>query len=229
VFPLFGGFYFWWPKVTGRMLSERLGRWHFWLFFTGVNLTFFPMHLLGLEGMPRRIYTYLPETGWGPLNLVATIGAVTIALSVVLFLVNLVASLRVGAPAGDDPWEAPTLEWATSSPPAPYNFHLIPTVQSRSPLWKRPPDAPVVTGLRSDMREILVTTMLDAEPDSRMRMPEPTIWPLLAAIATGVTFIALIFTPWGLPLGAALITAAFVGWGWPRARDTRLQREERGG
>jgi cytochrome c oxidase subunit 1 len=230
VFPLFGAFYFWWPKVTGRMLSERLGRWHFWLFFTGVNLTFFPMHLLGLEGMPRRIYTYLPETGWGPLNLVATIGAVTIALSVVLFLVNLVASLRVGAPAGDDPWEAPTLEWATSSPPAPYNFHLIPTVQSRSPLWKRPPDAPVVTGLRSDMREILVTTMLDAEPDSRMRMPEPTIWPLLAAIATGVTFIALIFTPWGLPLGAALITAAFVGWGWPRARDTRLQqREERGG
>ena len=229
VFPLFGAFYFWWPKVTGRMLSERLGRWHFWLFFIGVNLTFFPMHVLGLEGMPRRIYTYLPETGWGPLNFVATIGAVTIAVSVVLFLVNLAWSLREGAPAGDHPWEAPTLEWATSSPPPPYNFHLIPTVQGRSPLWKRAADAPVVTGLRTDMRETLVTTMLDAEPDSRMRMPEPTIWPLLAAIATGVTFIALIFTPWGLPLGAVLITAAFVGWGWPTARETRLQeREERG-
>jgi cytochrome c oxidase subunit I+III len=230
VFPLFGAFYLWWPKVTGRMPSERLGQWHFWLFFVGVNLTFFPMHVLGLEGMPRRVYTYLPETGWGPLNFVATIGAVTIAVSVVLFLVNLVWSLREGAPAGDDPWEAPTLEWATSSPPPPYNFHLIPTVQSRSPLWRGPADVPVVTGLRTDMREVLVTTMLDAEPDSRMRMPEPTIWPLLAAIATGVTFIALIFTPWGLPLGAVLITGAFVGWGWPTARETKLQeREERGG
>ncbi|HEX6670111.1 MAG TPA: cytochrome c oxidase subunit I, partial [Gemmatimonadales bacterium] len=98
VFPLFGAFYYWWPKVTGRMLDERLGRWHFWLFFAGVNLTFFPMHQLGLDGMPRRVYTYLPETGWGPLNLVATIGALTIAVSVALFLVNLARSLRGGAP-----------------------------------------------------------------------------------------------------------------------------------
>jgi cytochrome c oxidase subunit I+III len=229
VFPLFGAFYFWWPKVAGRMLSERLGRWHFWLFFIGVNLTFFPMHQLGLAGMPRRIYTYLPETGWGPLNLVATIGAMTIAASVAVFLVNLGWSLFEGAPAGDDPWEAPTIEWATTSPPPPYNFHLIPTVQSRSPLWQRPADQPVVSGLRTDMREILVTTMLDAEPDSRMRLPEPSVWPLIAAIATGVTFIILIFTPWGLPLGTVLITGAFLGWGWPRGRDMRLQRsEERG-
>jgi cytochrome c oxidase subunit I+III len=229
VFPLFGAFYFWWPKVTGRMLSERLGRWHFWLFFIGVNLTFFPMHQLGLMGMPRRVYTYLPETGWGPLNLVATLGAMTIAASVVLLLVNLAWSLLEGAPAGEDPWEAPTLEWATASPPRPYNFHLIPTVQTRSPLWGRAADALVVSGLRTDMREILVTTMLDAEPDSRMRLPEPTVWPLIAAIATGVTFIVLIFTPWGLPLGAILLTGAFVGWGWPRSKDQRLQRsEERG-
>jgi len=226
VFPLFGAFYFWWPKVTGRMLSERLGRWHFWLFVIGVNLTFFPMHQLGLAGMPRRIYTYLPETGWGTLNLVATIGAMTIAASVAVFLVNLMWSLSEGAPAGDDPWEAPTLEWATTSPPPPYNFHLCPTVQGRSPLWQRPADQPVVSGLRTDMREILVTTMLDAEPDSRMRLPEPSVWPLIAAIATGVTFIVLIFTPWGLPLGAVLLTGAFVGWGWPRGKDQRLQRSE---
>ena len=228
VFPLFGGFYHWWPKVTGRMLDERLGWWHFGLFFVGVNLTFFPMHQLGLDGMPRRVYTYLPETGWGPLNLLATVGAVTIAVSVVVFLANLVRSLRSGDTTGDDPWEASTLEWATSSPPPPYNFHLIPTVQSRSPLWKRPPDAPVVTGLRTDMREILVTTMMDAEPDNRMRLPEPTIWPLLAALATGATFITLIFTPWGLPIGAVLITIAFIGWGWPKSKEHELQlREER--
>ena len=229
VFPLFGAFYFWWPKVTGRMPSERLGRWHFWLFFIGVNLTFFPMHLLGLDGMPRRVYTYLPETGWGPLNLLATIGAITIAASVVAFLVNLIWSLLEGARAGEDPWEAPTLEWATGSPPPSYNFHLLPTVRSPSPLWDRAADAPVVSGLRTDMREILVTTMLDAVPDSRMRLPEPTIWPLVAAIATGITFIVLIFTPWGLPLGAVLITGAFVGWGWPRSKDERLQRSEEGG
>ena len=229
VFPLFAAAYFWLPKATGRMLNERLGRWHFWLFFVGVNVTFFPMHQLGLDGMARRVYTYLPETGWGPLNLLATVGALTIAASVVVFVANLVLSLRRGAPAGDDPWHAPSLEWATSSPPPPYNFHLLPTVQSRTPLWKDA-DAPVVTGLRTDMREILVTTMLDAEPDSRMRLPEPTIWPLLAATATGVTFITLIFTPWGLPLGVVLITAAFIGWGWPTRREHQLQlREEREG
>jgi cytochrome c oxidase subunit I+III len=147
---------------------------------------------------------------------------------VLVFLVNLARSLRAGAPAGDDPWGAPTLEWATGSPPPPYNFHLIPTVQGRSPLWQRPAEARVVTGLRTDMREILVTTMLDAEPDSRMRLPEPTIWPLLAALATGVTFITLIFTPWGLPIGAVLISVAFIRWAWPTRREHELQvREER--
>ena len=230
VFPLFGAAYFWLPKATGHMLDERLGRWHFWLFFVGVNLTFFPMHQLGLDGMTRRVYTYLPETGWGTLNLVAGIGALTMAASVIVFLVNLARSRRHGAPAGDNPWDAPSLEWATSSPPPSYNFHLVPAVQSRTPLWKRAPDAPVVTGLRTDMREILVTTMLDAEPDSRMLLPEPTIWPLVAALATGVTFITLIFTPWGLPLGAVLITVAFTGWGWPSSREHELQlREEREG
>jgi cytochrome c oxidase subunit I+III len=223
VFPLFGALYYWFPKLTGRMLGERLGQWHFWLFFLGVNLTFFPMHFLGLEGMPRRVYTYLPETGWGPLNLLATVGAVTIAASVLVMAFNVVRSLRQGVMAGDDPWGAPTLEWATSSPPPPYNFHHLPTVHSRSPLWRRPAVALVVSGLRTDMREILVTTMLDAEPDSRMRLPDPTIWPLLAALATGVTFIVLIFTPWGLPIGAVLIVPAFVGWGWPSRKDHELQ------
>ena len=118
VFPLWAAFYYWFPKFTGRMLSERLGRWNFALFFIGMHLTFFPMHQLGLDGMPRRVYTYLAETGWGTLNLVATIGGVTIAVSVLVFLYNVAQSLANGEIASSDPWEtSSTLEWATTSPP----------------------------------------------------------------------------------------------------------------
>jgi cytochrome c oxidase subunit I+III len=224
VFPLFGAFYYWFPKVTGRMLSESLGRWNFWLFFVGVNLTFFPMHQLGLEGMPRRVYTYLPETGWGDLNLLASIGAVTIAISMLLFVVNVAISLRRGVPAGDDPWGGESLEWAASSPPRPYNFSHIPVVESRSPLWNEPGPLPVVTGLRTDVRDTLVTTLLDAEPDSKHRHPNPTIWPLLTALATTVLFVTLIFTPWGAVIGTPLLLLGLLGWGWPRGREKREQR-----
>ena len=117
VFPLLGGFYYWFPKFAGKMLSETLGRWVFWLFLIGFNLTFFPMHQLGLKGMPRRVYTYLPELGWGGLNLLATVGGVIIAVSMLLFIVDVVRSLRSAETAPDNPWEAGTLEWATSSPP----------------------------------------------------------------------------------------------------------------
>src|SRR5256714_10567602 len=106
VFPLIGAVYYWFPKITGRMLSERVGRWNFWLAFVGFNIAFFPMHILGLQGMPRRVYTYLPEMGWGALNLVATVGAVILFASFVLFLVNAIASARRGEPAGDNPWDA---------------------------------------------------------------------------------------------------------------------------
>jgi cytochrome c oxidase subunit I+III len=138
VFPLFAAFYYWFPKFTGRLLSERLGRWNFWLFFIGVNLTFFPMHQLGFEGMPRRVYTYLPESGWGDLNLLATAGAVVIALSMLLFVLNVAISLRRGAIAGDDPWGGESLEWATSSPPPAYNYTHIPGGESRTPQWGQP-------------------------------------------------------------------------------------------
>src|SRR3954453_22450209 len=122
VFPLFGAFYFWFPKWTGRLLNETLGAWNFWLFFIGFNLTFFPMHILGLHGMTRRIYTYVAETGWGNLNLLSTVGAGIIALSVVLFAANVIIALRQGALADANPWLAPTLEWAMASPPPAYNF-----------------------------------------------------------------------------------------------------------
>jgi cytochrome c oxidase subunit 1 len=224
VTPLFGAFYFWFPKITGRLLSESLGRWHFALFFLGVNLTFFPMHQLGLDGMTRRVYTYLADTGWGELNLLATIGAATIAFSVLLFLINVARSLASGERASDNPWDAETLDWGTTSPPPSYNFMHIPVVQGRSALWSRTPDSPVVIGLRTDMHEVLLTTVMDARPDARHRHPNPTIMPLMAGLATGVTFITLIFTPWGLPIGAALLIPAFTLWAWPDRRGYEQQK-----
>jgi len=137
VFGVFAGSYYWFPKITGRFLSERLGRWHFWLSFVGFNLTFLPQHWLGIQGMARRMWTYAADTGWGPLNLLSSIGAAILAVSVLVFAWNVVASLRAGALAGDDPWDAWTLEWATSSPPPHDNVESIPKVTSKRPLWDR--------------------------------------------------------------------------------------------
>lgn len=140
---LFGGTYFglsaaahyWFPKITGRLLDERLGQLHFWLTVIGFNLTFFPMHWLGLQGMPRRVYTYPDLPGWGLWNLLETVGAFILAASVLVFLWNVYVSLRRGALAGDNPWDAWTLEWATTSPPPAYNFATLPPIRSARPLW----------------------------------------------------------------------------------------------
>jgi cytochrome c oxidase subunit I+III len=212
VFPLFAAFYYWFPKITGRMLSERAGKWNFWLFFTGVNVTFFPMHFLGLMGMTRRIYTYLPETGWGSLNLLSTAGAALIAGSVLLFVVNVVLSVRKGQPAGADPWSANSLEWTTSSPPPIYNFMHLPVVHGRYPLWDQAGEPAIVTGLLPHKREVLFTSVMDAEPVARHLDPEPTIWPLIMAFAVAVTFVTGIFTPWGFVVGPALMFPALMGW-----------------
>jgi len=212
VFPLFGAFYYWFPKWTGRMLSERAGRWNFWLMFVGFNLVFFPMHELGLKGMTRRVYTYLPEMGWGDLNLLASIGAGILAVGVVVFIANVFWARRAGEVAGDDPWHSPTLEWATSSPPPDYNFVHLPTVQGGYALWEKTVDAPVVAGLKTDCREVLATNVLDAEPDHKYQLPGPSIWPLMLALATAVAFVIGIFTPWAFPVAAALAFASLAGW-----------------
>jgi cytochrome c oxidase subunit 1 len=227
LFPLFGAFYYWYPKITGRMMNERLGKLNFWLFFIGVNVTFFPMHILGLDGMTRRIYTYLLETGWGPLNLVASMGAVIIVSSVALFLFNVFSSLRFGAIAGDNPWGAASLEWATQSPPPSYVFLHTPMVESEHPLWSDAAELPVVTGLRTDIREVLITTLMDAEPDHRQDSPEPTIWPFFGALSTGVMFIVAIFTAWGIVIGSVLVFPSFLYWAWPNKpeQDKRLTPE----
>ncbi len=135
VFGIFAALFFWLPKMTGWMLDERLGKASFWLMFLGFNLTFFPMHILGLLGMPRRYFDYPANRGWTELNFAATIGAFLIALAVLVFVINYIVSLKRRVVAGDDPWEANTLEWATASPPPAYNFIRIPEVHSLRPLW----------------------------------------------------------------------------------------------
>jgi cytochrome c oxidase subunit I+III len=216
VFPLFGALYYWFPKFTGRMPNRTLGIMGFWLLFIGFNLTFFPMHQLGLEGMPRRVYTYLPGLGWEVLNLAATAGAGLMALAVVTIAGNAVLSLTRGELAGPNPWNGSTLEWSTASPPPPSNFHVAAVVSSRDPLWDDPPGQPLVVGLRSDRREVLVTRLLDAAPDHRYHSPEPSIWPFIAAMATTAMLIGSMFTPWALVWGSIPIAIAMTLWFWPR-------------
>ncbi len=226
VFPLFGAFYYWFPKWTGRMLSESLGQLNFWLFFIGFNLTFFPMHTLGLHGMTRRIYTYVPETGWGQMNLLASIGAGVIGLSVLTFITNVLISRKRGALAGDNPWGASTLEWATLSPPPSYNFLYLPTVHGRDALWDQAVISPVITGLSTEKREVLNTTMLEAAPDHRYEMVGDSIYPLLLALAVGLTFTCGIFNAWAFPIGALFALLALIPWFWSGTETKKQQTDK---
>jgi cytochrome c oxidase subunit I+III len=215
VFPLIGGVYYWFPKITGRMLDETLGHIQFWLAFVGFNLAFFPMHILGLEGMPRRVYTYTPDMGWDGLNLTSTIGAVLFALSFALMLWNVFSSLARGDLAGSNPWGASTLEWATASPPPPQNFSRILLVAHRDPLWAQGQDLPQVGGLSVERREVLSGSVADAEPHVREASPEPNLWPLLTAIATTIFFVGSIYTPWAAVWGTPPMALALAAWFWP--------------
>jgi cytochrome c oxidase subunit I+III len=216
VFPLLGGVHFWFPKMTGRMLDERLATATFGLLFVGFNLTFFPMHALGLHGMPRRVYTYPANAGWATDNALASLGAAVMAAGVGLFLVNVARALRVGPPAPDDPWGGESLEWSTPSPPPVYGFAELPVVHGRSAMWAPPAEPHAVVGLSSETREVLITYVVDAEPDHRYEQPGPTLWPLWLAVATGVTFVGAVFTPWAVPVGGGLAFVALIGWFWPR-------------
>jgi cytochrome c oxidase subunit 1 len=219
VFPLLGAVYYWFPKFTGRMLSERIGRWHFGLALGGFNLAFFPMHLLGLWGMPRRVYTYPEGLGWGGTNLLVSTGALLFAASFAVLLWNVLRSLRDGALAGDNPWGASSLEWATASPPPPYNFARIPVVTHQEPLWAEREALPVATGLRVDMRELLSSTVAEARPETRESSPDPSVWPFLSAVAVAGLFIGSIFTPWAVVWGAGPVAVALIAWFWPKGSE----------
>src|SRR5579859_4504040 len=213
IFGLFGGIYYWFPKMTGRLLSEKIGLTHFWLMMIGFNMTFGPFHMLGLDGMPRRIYTYPTDRGWGFWNMVATIGAFTIALSILVFLINVFRSLRKEPDAGPDPWDARTLEWSIPSPPPEYNFATIPVVQARDPLWHQK----LLRRYRAPRAESIAEQQVEEEP-GHIHMPSPSYYPLITALGLPIMMYALIWQNdnkglWGLFVAGALVLL-LGAYGW---------------
>jgi len=225
MFPVFAAFYYWWPKMTGRMLDERQGKISFWVMFIGLNLTFFPMHLLGILGMPRRIYTYLPQMGLTTLNMIVSIGAFVLALGVLLSFVNFFWSWKHGIIADKNPWRADSLEWSTESPPEPYGSVHLPTVATRHPLWDDHDEEEDPTGERilDQGRLTFTSTWLDADAFALSSMPEDTILPLLLAIGFFVICGALIFQ-WMWVVLAAILFSLAIGaiWLWPKYESEEL-------
>jgi len=217
VFPVFAAFYYWLPKITGRMLSERLGRWSFWVMFAGFNLTFFPMHITGMLGMPRRVYTYSSASGWAGWNFAETAGTYLLAAGILISLIALVRSLK-GPAAGPDPWQAPTLEWHTSSPPAVYGDLVVPLVSTPLPLWDEFDEEINPRGDRAldDQRAGVVTSVLDAEPLGIAKMADDTLTPLLLAAGLTVLFGALLVKAMWITLLALVVSLGVAAaWLWP--------------
>ncbi len=230
IFPVFAGLHYWWPKMTGKLLHEGLATLTFWLMFVGFNMTFFPMHVLGFMGMPRRVYTYNEGLGWDALNLLETVGAFVIALSVLVFLINAFATQGSDRVAGDDPWEANTLEWSISSPPPPYNFAEIPVVSSSDPLWDSPiqdnPEERSELAL-AEGRETVRSSLLDAQPERVLEMPGDSPWPLVLAIGLLVLFVGLLVDSYiSIGVGAAIAIVAAIVWSWPAQPHPATQGEE---
>jgi cytochrome c oxidase subunit 1/cytochrome c oxidase subunit I+III len=226
VFPIFGALYYWVPKMTGHMLSERLGKWSFWTMLVGFNVTFFPMHILGQRGMARRVYTYDRGLGFDFLNMIVSLGSVVFAIGTGLTLLNVVLNHKRGPAAGRNPWDADTLEWATESPPSEWNFEASPVINSRHPLWDEEPLPYVAAAdgesteqaqspIGASRREVAVTTGFSAEADGHFRVPEPSIVPAIVGLGLFVLFVgvlligAVIF--W---VGVVVGLAALTSWAW---------------
>ena len=209
VFGLFAGIYYWWPKITGRMIGEGLGKLHFWLMFIGMNLTFFPMHFLGMDGMPRRIYTYAADLGWEQWNLAATVGAFVIAVSVLVFFINAARSVRSDELAAGDPWDAATLEWTMSSPPPEYNFAVVPAVNSARPFWlyKHGPTRDISTRTKDQG-----TPPQPENPPDRVDLPSPSGWPILAAFGLSLISGGALVGLWLVLLGVAILVFGVYRW-----------------
>jgi cytochrome c oxidase subunit I+III len=219
VFPIFGGMYYWFPKVTGRMYFERPGQISFWIIFVGTNLLFFPMHIVGLLGMPRRVYTYPGGLGWTVYNLLETLGGLITTAGILLLLGNLVVSYRRGPRAGPDPWHGPTLEWSVSSPPPEYNFAVIPKVSSAYPNWDagdRVVDAQRLAagvGVLDDGHEQPVSTPFDGHADEIVRMPHGSPWPVLVALCLSAMFAVLTVEKFTVAaVLAVFLLLTLVGW-----------------
>jgi cytochrome c oxidase subunit 1 len=193
IFALFAGIYYWFPKVTGRMLSEGLGKAHFWLMVVSFNLTFFPQHFLGLHGMPRRTFTYEEGLGFEAMNLMSTIGSLILGASMLIFLFNVWRSVRKGSVAGDNPWEGATLEWSISSPPPHYNYWRVPIVHSRDPLWSARP-------------------LEYVEEEGEPHMPSPSGWPIVVAAGIVLTGVGVLTVLPVVIAGVAVILISIYGW-----------------
>ncbi|MBI3979960.1 MAG: cytochrome c oxidase subunit I [Chloroflexi bacterium] len=214
---IFAGIHYWFPKITGRLLDEGIGKLTFWVLFVGLNLAFFPMHFSGLFGMPRRIYTYGPDLGVGGFNLLSTIGALILGVGILIFLANALVSLRRGERASDDPWDGRTLEWSIPSPPPVYNFANIPHVHSRDAFWaaKYPEHAEMAHAGHERPSSAGTAqsegTALGAHP-AGIHLPNPSYWPLIVASGLFLTATGLVF---GIPLTVLGVLTMFVGtYGW---------------
>ncbi|MBV8771618.1 MAG: cbb3-type cytochrome c oxidase subunit I, partial [Deltaproteobacteria bacterium] len=223
LFTVVGALYYWLPKMTGKMLDEKLGYWNFWVMFIGFNAAFLPMHLTGLWGMPRRIYTYSAGMGWDTLNMITTVGAFVLAAGILLLLINVVMSSLNGEPAGPNPWDAGSLEWSVSSPPPVYDFAVIPQVSDRLPLWaerlrETPRESSLYNGpVLAEGRETLATTPLEANPDLIVKMPGDSHAPFIATLGMAAGFAGLLVHWWWLAvLGGAVVFAALAVWLWPQ-------------
>jgi cytochrome c oxidase subunit I+III len=236
-FPIFAGIYYWWPKFTGKMLDERLGKWNFWLLFIGVNVAFFPMHIVGLMGMPRRVYTYDAGLGWEIYNLISTIGVFIIVPGIAVFIWNVIRSYRRGEPAGHNPWGGDTLEWALPSPPAEHGWSVLPIVHSRHPLWDQDElhrgDKRLerfVYGLSQwplRWRAAVIVGTADARPQEVFRVANPSIWPLVAACGVVLIFLSeLTKLRWGIAVGALVVVAAVIRWNWPVPPPMTVEEEQ---
>jgi cytochrome c oxidase subunit 1 len=219
VFGLFSGFYYWWPKVFGKMLNEKLGSWNFWLMVIGMNMTFGPMHILGLQGQPRRMYQWTEaRAGEGFFNLgfwnrIASIGSFVLAIGILLFLINVVQTARKGKQAPADPWDARTLEWITTNPPKPHNFDRIPVVHHLDDFFHRKYEEDAATHTMRQVKtgEELVAAE-EAAADSHIHMPSPSYWPLILAIGVGVLGLGVLYGPPVMIVGGLVVLLASFGW-----------------
>jgi cytochrome c oxidase subunit I+III len=229
VFPIFAGIYYWFPKVVGRVLDERLGKIAFWLTFLGFNATFLLQHNLGLLGMRRRVHTFEPGLGWDEMNFISTVGAFVFAAGFVVILYSMWRAWRRGPMAEANPWGAGTLEWATDSPPASYNFRLIPTVDSREPLWtgaaevralalgdRLPEGAPD----EAVSRETLATSLLDTRAVHNVLLPGPSLAPLWLGMALAIAGFGVVIDEYLLTAaGVVALPPIIAWWMWPRRDD----------
>jgi heme/copper-type cytochrome/quinol oxidase subunit 3 len=217
MFAIMAGFFYWWPKITGRMLGERLGKWQFWLTVIGFNVTFFPMHILGLWGMPRRTYTYGADMGWTHLNQLETVGAFVLGIAFLLFYVNIFSSLTRGERAPADPWDGRSLEWSTPSPPPAYNFATIPQIRGRDAWWILKYGRAGSRGVAAYMSGQAPAPPLPEQPADveHIHMPAPSIFPLVLSLAVGMMGLGLIIDWYRIVLiGAATAVLSIIGMGF---------------